>query len=136
MTTVLVFGTFDPLHEGHREFFRQAKALGDRLVVGVARDVAIRSQKKREPYESESLRQQAVAQAPEVDQAVLGNTDPTQYQLLREQTYDVIALGYDQPPEEAEVRRLLQGLGKSQVKVVRLHAYKPEQYKSSYLRPS
>lgn len=33
MIKVLVFGTFDGLHERHIDFFRQAKACGDHLTV-------------------------------------------------------------------------------------------------------
>ena len=36
--TVLVFGTFDLFHVGHLQFLQRAKALGDRLVVGVNAD--------------------------------------------------------------------------------------------------
>ena len=32
---VLVTGGFDPLHEGHIEYFKNAKNLGDLLVVGI-----------------------------------------------------------------------------------------------------
>ena len=38
MKIVLVTGGFDPLHSGHIEYFRAAKALGDRLVVGINSD--------------------------------------------------------------------------------------------------
>ncbi|MCD6431223.1 adenylyltransferase/cytidyltransferase family protein [Candidatus Bathyarchaeota archaeon] len=38
MKTVLVSGFFDPLHRGHIEYFREAKKLGDKLIVHVHRD--------------------------------------------------------------------------------------------------
>ena len=38
MKRVLVMGTFDLTHAGHFDLFRQAKALGDHLTVGVAHD--------------------------------------------------------------------------------------------------
>jgi len=38
MRVVLVTGGFDPLHSGHIEYFKAAKQLGDRLVVGVNSD--------------------------------------------------------------------------------------------------
>jgi len=38
MKTVLTYGTFDLLHEGHIEFFKKCKAMGDYLIVGVSSD--------------------------------------------------------------------------------------------------
>jgi D-beta-D-heptose 7-phosphate kinase/D-beta-D-heptose 1-phosphate adenosyltransferase len=35
MTVVLVTGGFDPIHSGHIEYFKEAKKLGDTLVVGL-----------------------------------------------------------------------------------------------------
>ena len=44
-TTVLVTGGFDPIHSGHIEYFKAAKALGDRLVVGVNSDAWLERKK-------------------------------------------------------------------------------------------
>ena len=46
MKKVMVFGTFDGLHEGHLDFFRQAREYGDYLIVAVARDVNVKKIKK------------------------------------------------------------------------------------------
>ena len=35
---VLVTGGFDPIHSGHIEYFKSAKKLGDKLIVGVNSD--------------------------------------------------------------------------------------------------
>jgi cytidyltransferase-like protein len=37
-TIVLVTGGFDPIHSGHLEYFKAARALGDRLIVGLNSD--------------------------------------------------------------------------------------------------
>ena len=47
MITVLVTGGFDPLHSGHIEYFKAAKALGDRLVVGINSDEWLARKKGR-----------------------------------------------------------------------------------------
>lgn len=38
MATVLTYGTFDLLHVGHVNLLRRARALGDRLLVGLSSD--------------------------------------------------------------------------------------------------
>ena len=49
MKTVLVTGGFDPLHSGHIEYFKSAKQLGDRLIVGVNSDEWL-TRKKGRPF--------------------------------------------------------------------------------------
>jgi cytidyltransferase-like protein len=44
---VLVTGGFDPLHSGHIEYFKAARALGDILVVGVNSDAWLGRKKGR-----------------------------------------------------------------------------------------
>lgn len=133
MKRVIAFGAFDPLHEGHIDFFRQAKALGDYLLVVVAADETIRETKGREPFQGEEQRRQAVAAAG-ADEAKTGNTQEDKYRLLGELDFDVVAIGYDQEPDDERVREELKKHGKPGVPVVRLKAYEPDKYKSSLLR--
>lgn len=134
MKRVLVFGSFDPLHDGHRNFFAQAKALGDQLTVVVAHGSALREGKKREPFQSEEERLTAVASDPSVNKALIGNKEANRYNLLSELEYDVIALGYDQRPSDEEVRVELDRRGKQRVEVIRLKPFKPEIFKSTLIR--
>ncbi len=136
MKTVLFFGTFDPLHVGHRNAFVEARALGDRLVVVVARDSTVVTHKGRMPYKSEHERLASVAASSVVDEAILGDEDGSSYALLKRIPFDILALGYDQTPSDQEVRRLLEQQGLSHVTMVRLHSYEPHVYKSSLLRPA
>lgn len=46
-TIVLVTGGFDPLHSGHISYLKSAKALGDRLIVGVNSDLWLQRKKGR-----------------------------------------------------------------------------------------
>lgn len=134
MTRVIAFGSFDPLHEGHRDFFRQAKALGDHLTVVVAHDEALRAHKRRDPFQAAEERLAAVAACPEVDVALIGNREANKYTLLSELDFDVVALGYDQAPADEIVRRELDERGKQRVAIVRLRAHKPDVYKSTIVR--
>ena len=47
MKTVLVTGGFDPLHSGHIAYFKAARALGDRLIVGINSDAWLERKKGR-----------------------------------------------------------------------------------------
>ena len=49
MKIILVTGGFDPLHSGHIEYFKSAKALGDKLIVGVNSDSWL-TRKKGRPF--------------------------------------------------------------------------------------
>lgn len=128
MTRIIAFGAFDPLHEGHKDFLRQAKELGDHLTVVVAHDSAIRAHKGRDPLSTEEERLEAVQALPEVDEAIMGRKTADPYHLLAEVPFDTIALGYNQKPSDEEVRTALQQRGKYDINIVRLKPYKPEEY--------
>jgi D-beta-D-heptose 7-phosphate kinase/D-beta-D-heptose 1-phosphate adenosyltransferase len=75
-TIVFTNGVFDILHAGHVEFLRQAKALGDLLVVGVNSDRSARKLKGAgRPINSENNRLALVAALDSVDHAVLFDDD-------------------------------------------------------------
>ena len=68
--TVLVTGGFDPLHSGHIVYFRSAKALGDRLVVGVNTDSWL-ARKKGRPFMPITERVEVIQSLRMVDHCVL-----------------------------------------------------------------
>ena len=47
MKIVVVTGGFDPLHSGHIEYFKAARELGDKLIVGVNSDIWLARKKGR-----------------------------------------------------------------------------------------
>lgn len=67
-TTVLVTGGFDPLHGGHLRFFKEAKKLGDYLIVGVNSDEWL-TRKKGRPFMSFEERRAIVSNLKMVDYA-------------------------------------------------------------------
>ncbi len=75
-TIVFTNGVFDILHAGHVELLRQAKALGDVLVVGINSDRSARRLKgKNRPINSERDRMALVAALDAVDHVVLFEED-------------------------------------------------------------
>jgi FAD synthetase len=96
METVLAFGTFDGLHLGHHHFLRSAWALGDRLVVSVARDEHVRALKGKEPANDEETRLAAVDALKEVDEAILSDEELGSFHVIEDIEPDIIAIGHDQ----------------------------------------
>jgi len=124
MIKVVVFGAFDPLHEGHKNLFRQAKALGDYLVVVVSSDENIKREKNRDPRVAEANRIEDVNKNPLVDEVKIGDRGD-EYTVLDDVAPDIIALGYDQKIPEGLKNKV------KKYKIITLKPYKPEIYKSS-----
>lgn len=133
MVKVLVFGTFDGLHKGHLDFFKQAKEFGDFLVVVVGRDSTIIKTKGRPPKLGEQERLKAVQDCGLVDEARLGNENMSPYVVVKEVNPDIICLGYDQTHFTDKLGAALKEMGMGKVQIQRLKAFEPEKYKSSIL---
>ena len=103
----MVFGIFDGVHEGHRDFFRQASQYGDELIVVVGRDEICRKLKNKTPKHSEEERVQLVSQEPLVDTSLLGDQELSSYEVLEDLKPNVICFGYDQNALEKDVQAWL-----------------------------
>ncbi|MDO8521696.1 MAG: riboflavin kinase [bacterium] len=131
---IMAFGTFDMVHEGHADFFRQARALAPNpyLIVSVARDIVAERIKGMKPRNSEGARHAAVEKHELVNEAVLGDAEGY-IRHIRANMPDIIALGYDQKGEFVEnLEKDLRGAG-MKTRIVRLGAFQPEVYKTSKL---
>ena len=92
---VFTNGCFDLLHVGHLRGLEQARALGDRLVVGVNSDASVRRLKGRgRPLVRGSQRAELLAGLACVDWVVLFGAD-TPLRLIRNLRPDVLAKGGD-----------------------------------------
>ena len=74
MKIVLVTGGFDPLHSGHIEYFKAAKQLGDKLVVGLNSDAWL-TRKKGQPFMPITERMSIIENLKMVDHCVIYNDD-------------------------------------------------------------
>jgi FAD synthetase len=130
MKKVLCTGTFDILHSGHLDYFKQAKQYGDYLVVVVARDSSVIKEKGM-PRRSEKERLARVMTVPLVDKAILGN-EGDKLKIVEQEKPDVICLGYDQKVDEQILKEALAKRGLTP-EIVRMNPYAPEKYKSSLI---
>lgn len=116
----LVFtnGVFDLLHRGHVEYLAEARALGDRLVVGLNSDASARALGKGpdRPLVGEADRAAVLAALRAVDLVVIFD-DETPERLIREVRPDVLAKGGDWPPERIVGRAFVESCGGKVVSV-------------------
>jgi D-beta-D-heptose 7-phosphate kinase/D-beta-D-heptose 1-phosphate adenosyltransferase len=109
---VFTNGVFDILHAGHVQFLRQAKELGEVLVVGVNSDRSARQLKgKSRPINSERDRLALVAALDAVDHVILFDEE-TPTELIRALRPDIHVKGGDYADEvlpEAEAVREVGG---------------------------
>ncbi len=102
MVKVMASGVFDILHPGHLHYLKQAKEMGDELVVVVACDDNVR-RFKHEPVTSEEMRCTMVRSLKMVDEAYVGK-EGDMFGIVQEISPDIIALGYDQSFDEEDLR--------------------------------
>lgn len=133
MMKVLVFGTFDIFHKGHRDFLKQARGYGDFLRVVVARDETVLVVKKQYPVNSEQERLKIIAESELADEVVLGSLHD-KYAVIKEYEPNVICLGYDQQFFIKDLKKKLKEFELNKIKIIRLKSFQPEIYKSSLLR--
>jgi FAD synthetase len=133
-TRIMVFGTYDGLHPGHLNFFKQARKLAQKpfLIVSVARDRNVKRIKHKAPHFSEKKRIILVKKSKLVDQVLLGGIKNHLPHILTARP-DIIALGYDQKAYVKNLKKDLKNKG-IKVKIVRLNPYKKNVYKNHLLR--
>lgn len=94
--TVMVFGVFDILHEGHAYFLLEAKKLGSSLVAVLPPDEAVRHLKGRPPANPLALRMSNLEKSGLVDRVLTGDDSPHSWEVFQRVKPEVLALGYDQ----------------------------------------
>jgi FAD synthetase len=130
MQKVLVFGTFDGIYEGHREFLREARKHGDYVIIAVARDEIVEQLKKRLPRKDLGERMGALTEEALADRVVAGDQEIGSYEVVKRYRPDVIALGYDQAALKKDIESHLRDFG-WHMELVVLAPHKPEEYHTS-----
>lgn len=132
--TVLTYGTFDLFHVGHLNLLRRARALGDRLIVGVSTDEFNASKGKQsiisfpdrlrivqsvryvdEAFAESSWQQKAGdIQQFHVETLVMGDDWNGQFDFLRDRC-DVVYLPRTRDISSSRLRSLLTAVGRSRM---------------------
>lgn len=123
-------GTFDPLHIGHQWLLWNATKIADEIVVIVATDTMVRKIRGRSAFAPETERLARLQQEYLPHTKIrLGREDGNFLQTLREESPDVLLLGFDQHANENTIQKEFPTL-----KIKRAEKYFPEFFKSSHFR--
>lgn len=93
--TVITFGTFDVLHVGHLRILERARALGDRLVVGVSADELNLSKKGRAPVFPTEERMEIVSSLRVVDEVFVEESLDLKREYVSKWSASVLVMGDD-----------------------------------------
>lgn len=118
---VFTNGCFDILHVGHARYLKEARALGDILVVGVNSDDSVKRLGKGDdrPIQHEKDRAELIASLASVDFAVIFGED-TPEKLIEALSPDVLVKGGDWPVEKIAGSRFVLARG-GEVKSLPFH---------------
>ncbi len=95
MKKVLITGTFDIIHPGHRRLLAAAKRRGGFLTVVIARDQTVYRVKGYYPYFTDVERAKNLRQLSVADRVRLGGTSD-KLSIIEAEQPNVLCLGYDQ----------------------------------------
>ena len=96
---VFTNGCFDILHAGHVRYLRQARRLGDALIVGLNSDRSVSAIKPGRPINSEKNRAEVLAGLSVVDYVVVFS-EKTPYNLIKALKPDILVKGGDWKKED------------------------------------
>ncbi len=130
---IVIFGTFDNVHEGHRDLFMQAKKHGDILIAIVARDNSVLKLKNKIPMFNEEQRIKNLLEIDEIDRVLLGDEEQGTYKILKEINPSVIFLGYDQVALKNDLEKAIEEKNIEKVEILIGQPYQQERFHSSIL---
>jgi len=96
---VFTNGCFDILHAGHVRYLKQARKLGDALIVGLNSDRSVSTIKPGRPVNSEKNRAEVLAALAAVDYVVVFS-EKTPYNLIKTLKPDILVKGGDWKKED------------------------------------
>ena len=116
-TVVFTNGVFDLVHPGHVRYLREARALGDALIVGVNADESVRRNKgESRPVTREDERAELIAALACVDAVTVFGED-TPAEIIRAIQPDVLVKGADWAADQIVGRDTVEARGGKVVRI-------------------
>jgi FAD synthetase len=131
--TVVIFGVFDGVHDGHLSLIKEAKKQGNHLVAIVARDEMVKELKGKLPKYNEVERINELLKINDIDIVLLGDPKMETYNTLREVNPSVVFLGYDQDSLRENLNKSIKNGNLPEMEIIQGDPFKPEIYHSSIL---
>jgi rfaE bifunctional protein nucleotidyltransferase chain/domain len=122
-TVVFTNGVFDLLHSGHVRYLRDARALGDALIVGLNSDRSVRSNKGSERPITPETERAEILRALECVDAVAIFDDDTPAEIIRRVQPDVLVKGADWGADNIVGRDTVEARGGRVVRMPLLEGY-------------
>ena len=126
LSRAIVFtnGVFDILHPGHIRYLKQARSLGDVLIVGVNSDRSARAQGKApdRPVNPESERCEVLAALASVDAVVVFDED-TPHEIIQAIQPDILVKGADWGENAIVGRDIVEARGGKVVRIKLAEGY-------------
>ena len=123
-TIVFTNGVFDILHPGHVRYLRDARALGDYLIVGVNSDRSVRALNKApdRPINPEHERAEVLAALASVDKVVVFDED-TPHEIISAIQPDILVKGADWGENAIVGRDVVEARGGRVVRIALAEGY-------------
>ena len=116
-TVVFTNGVFDLIHPGHIRYLREARALGDALIVAVNSDRSVRAIKgPARPINPEGERAELLSALEPVDAVVIFDED-TPHEIVTRIQPDILVKGADWGPNEIVGRDVVEQRGGRVVRI-------------------
>ena len=124
MTVVFTNGVFDILHPGHVRYLQEARALGDKLIVGVNSDRSVRALNKApgRPINSEEERAEVLRALACVDEVVIFDED-TPHEIIGKIQPDILVKGADWGEQAIVGRDIVEAKGGRVVRIKLAEGY-------------
>lgn len=129
---ILLFGTFDGLHDGHRAFLAQARGLGGKVIAVVARDESVMRLKNHAPRWNLEVRMRVLEESALAHHVVPGDETEGRWEVILKHRPNIIALGYDQRAMHEHLARAASSFPFN-IEIVVLDPHEPERLHSSLL---
>jgi cytidyltransferase-like protein len=128
---IMLFGSFDGLHQGHEFIINKAKEIGKNLFVVVAQDITILNIKSRSPVSNIKTRIHQLSEIYSEITILPGDNVLGTWSPIKKYQPHIIVVGYDQNGLKNALEKI-QDIYDFQI--VQLGSFHPNKYKSSLLR--